>query len=268
VSVAGEIDGNDPADKLPWIELRIPGPWGSPMEIVQALRQADVGYELRWGQGGEAGEAGEKATLLHLESGARFSVGATDPDDEIADIFAETGRLNAAEVKAIQSHRVKVFVSGAGGSLEAARAIMAAGAAMVHAGGVGVMVDNSAAAHSPRDWLALAGDEQLGGLYWAFVVVTGSPREVFSSGMHCLGFRDAELPDPPDLRSGAFVLHNFLGYSYQSGATILDGEAIGGPEGVEFVVRHFPCTRFAAGSPWHNPYGVWRLEQVGDEEGE
>ena len=36
-------------------------------------------------------------------------------------------------------------------------AYIAAGAAVVHAGGHGVFVDNCGAAHSPKDWLALAG---------------------------------------------------------------------------------------------------------------
>jgi hypothetical protein len=134
--VVGEIAGGDAADTLPRIELRIPGPWGSPGEIVDAVRNADVGYEVR------VGEREEDVSLVHLETGARFHIAAAEGDGEIADIFAETGRLSPAEVEAIRAHRVKVFLSGAGGSLEAARAIMAAGAALVHAGGCGVMVDN------------------------------------------------------------------------------------------------------------------------------
>jgi hypothetical protein len=140
--------------------------------------------------------------------------------------------------------------------------MLAAGVAMIRAGAHGIMVDNSGNTHSPRDWLALAGDERLGGMYWAFVNVAGDEEEIFSAGMHCLGFRDAQLLDPPSREEGGDIMHNFLGYSYQSGATILDGEAIGGPMGAEFRLRHMPCTRFPADSPWHNPYGVWRLERI------
>jgi hypothetical protein len=246
-------------DALPRITLRIPGPWESPVELHEALKNAQTGYELYKRSDDDGG-------LLHIESGMTFELTAIGPDDQIADVFADGGRMSDAEIAAVASHRNKVFVSGPGGSVEAARAIMKAGAALIQAGGHGVMVDNCGATHSPSDWLALASDEQMGGVYWAFVVVTGSPEEVFSTGMHCLGFRDAELPDPPDIKAGAFILHNLLGYSYQSGATIIDGEAIGGPEGAEFRLRHVECTRFAAGSPFHNPYGVWRLETIGDDE--
>jgi hypothetical protein len=62
------------------------------------------------------------------------------------------------------------------------------------------------------------------------------------------------------------MLHEFLGYSYQSGVAIVDGDPIGGPDGPDFIVRHVECTRFPEGSEWHNPYGVWRLEKfAGDE---
>ena len=105
-------------------------------------------------------------------------------------------------------------------------------------------------------------------MYWAFVSVTAAKDEVFSAGMHCLGFRDAELPNPVDPRASGMMLHEFLGYSYQSGANILDGDPIGGPDGPEFILHHKECTRFAKDMPWHNPYGVWRLEKFdGEAEG-
>ena len=103
-------------------------------------------------------------------------------------------------------------------------------------------------------------------MYWAFVSVTASDEAVFSAGMHCLGFRDAELLDPIDAKISGMMLHEFLGYTYQSGAAILDGDPIGGPNGPEFVLRHVKCTRFSKGMPWHNPYGVWRLEKFKDED--
>jgi hypothetical protein len=105
----------------------------------------------------------------------------------------------------------------------------------------------------------------MGGMYWAFVSVAASKQEIFSAGMHCLGFRDAEMFDPTDRREYGMMLHEFLGFSYQSGATILDGDPLGGPDGPEFTLRHVECTRFDKDSPWHNPYGVWRLVKFVDD---
>jgi hypothetical protein len=47
-------------------------------------------------------------------------------------------------------------------------------------------------------------------MYWAFVSVTAAKDAVFSAGMHCLGFRDAELLNPPDLKARGMMLHEFL----------------------------------------------------------
>jgi hypothetical protein len=254
--MADDIRGDDSGgnetehsmDVAPTIALRVTGPWTAPEEFGTALKKAAGGYELR-----------EKG-LLHVASGRKFNCDATVHDDDIAELFADSGRLSDAEIDEIAAHKVKVHLSAPGGSPEAARAIMDAATALLHAGGTGVFIDNSGCAHGKRDWLKLAGDKQPGGLYWAYVAVTGGADEIFSTGMHCLGFRDAEMPDPPDRQFGGFFVHNFLGYMYQSGATILDGEMLGDEGEPMYRVRDTPCTRFPADAPFHNPYGVWRLE--------
>jgi hypothetical protein len=203
--------------------------------------------------------------MIERATGIRFPSGVSPHDDEIHEIFAQDGRLSEAEVRRIASHDVKVHVSGPGGSPEAARAVMRAGTALLRAGGFGVMVDNSGNAHGVEDWLALAGDEKPGGLYWAFVGAAGSSEEVWSCGMHCLGFRDAEVRGGPGKNEMGFLLHNFLGYAYQSGVAINDGDPLGDEEGAMFRARAHPCTRFPPGTPFHNPYGIWRLEAIEDD---
>ena len=247
---------SDPLDTVPEIQLRIPGPWASQQQFVDALARAKTGYEL--------GEEG----LVHPKTGRRFALGISDPDDEIADLFAHTGRLPKQEVKKIARHKVKVHVTGPGGSIEAAKAMMAAAAALVNAGGFGVFVDNSGNAHGRDDWLALAGDKQLGGIYWAYVAATAGADEAWSVGMHCLGYRDAEVLGIRDRQAAGFLLHNFLGYSYQSGNLIADGDPLGSEFGAMFRARARPFTRVPPGSPFYNPYGVWRLEPIEEGTGE
>ena len=55
--------------------------------------------------------------------------------------------------------------------------------------------------------------------------------------------------------------------SVVGGRTKIDGDPIGGPDCPEFTLRHVECTRFPKDMPWHNPYGVWRLGNVEDENG-
>lgn len=258
-------DDNDDDDRatldtVPRIDLRIPGPWDSPGDLADALARAGTGYAPT-----------EDRMLVHAASGARFELSASEPDDQIADVFAGGGRITAEEVRAIRAHRVKVHVSTPGGSVEAARAVMDAAAALLRAGGLGVMVDNSGATHAPQDWFDLARDpDDPGGVYWAYVVATADRKEAYSSGMHCLGLRDAELPlrvAGGDRQAAGFVLHNFLGYTLQSGIAVLDGDRLGDEHAAMLRALAHPCTRFRPGTPFFNPYGVWRLEPEEGEQG-
>ncbi len=239
---------------IPEIQLRIPGPWTTHDAFADALRHKSTGYAM------------DDQGLFHIASGLRIQMSVTEHDDQIAGIFEDTGRLSKREIKAIQQHNVKVHITGPGGSVANARTMMDAASAIAKAGGAGVFVDNSGCAHGVDDWLKLAGDPQPGGLYWAYVAVTAAPDEVWSCGMQCLGFRDASLPDPPPNRELAgFIVHNFLGYVYQSGMEIKDGDTLGGETGAMFRAVHTECTRFEPDSPWFNPFGIWRLEPILDD---
>jgi hypothetical protein len=246
---------NEPLDSLPRVDLRIPGPWQTHEAFLDAMKRKakDFAFEEQW--------------LVHTPTGRRFEWSASPHDDDIAGVFGGGGRISKKDVQRIASHVVKIHVSGPGGSVEATRELMGAGAAIVRAGGYGVMVDNSGAAHNPSDWIKLAeGEDPIGGCYWSCVCVT-APRgggEAFSTGMHCLGLRDVELefPGGVDHRQIGMMLHEFNGYALQSGAVLLDGDPIGDENGPQFRVRAVECTRVAKESPFYNPYGVWRLEPM------
>jgi hypothetical protein len=240
-------------DTLPRIDLRLPTPWSSPSEFVAALYRNASHYELT------------DDALVHVSTGNRFEWSVSDPDNEIAGLFADGGRCTDKEIAAIERHRCKFHISYRGGSVSTARAIFDAATALVHAGALGVMVDNSGNAHASSDWLKLAADTSPGGLYWAYVSTTKMTDVMFTMGMHCLGLRDAELPYAPDTEMSARIIHNFLGYTYQSGETVLDGEELGDEDGPLFSAHHQPCTRFEVGTPFYNPYGVWRIEPIDKE---
>jgi len=253
------IRGGGDEESVPEINLRVPGPWRSPGELAERLATEGGGFRV------------DGEFIVNDTAGSRFDWGVSPHDDELHELFAGNGRSTEEEVDRVAAHAVKVHVSGPGGSPDAARAIMAAATALLKAGGYGVMVDNSGNTHGVDDWLALAGDAQPGGLYWAYVSMAGGSEEVFSAGMHCLGFRDAEarvpnIPDGPGREEIGFLLHNFLGYCYQSGIPVNDGDPLGDEESALFRARHRPCTRFPAGTPYHNPYGVWFLEPIGEED--
>jgi hypothetical protein len=240
-------------DTLPRVDFRIPGPWRSPEELREAVARKAPEYNF------------DGESFLHVPTGRRFTWGVTPHDDQIAGVFAGGGRISRRDVERIAAHAVKIHLSGPGGSVDAVHALMKAAAVIIRAGGLGVMVDNSGATHNTTDWLALTnGDDHVGGCYWACVAMTAGGGEAFSSGMHCLGLRDAEMDVPRgmDREAAGFMLHNFLGYALQSGNVILDGDPLGDEQSALFRARARPCTRYAQESPFFNPYGVWRLEPI------
>ena len=86
---------------------------------------------------------------LVLPDGTAVGFGAAPADDQFARIFRSSCRQPPTddELATVDRYRVNVFLTGPGGSLDAARTMMQAAAAIVRAGGAGVFIDNSALAH-------------------------------------------------------------------------------------------------------------------------
>jgi hypothetical protein len=128
----------------PRIVLRIPGDWNHPGELLERL---PTGFRLT-------------PEALWLPDGTEIDFTPMAPDAEFARVFQEACRRPPKddERAALCRYRVNVVLSGAGGSLESARTMMQAGAAVVRAGAAGVFIDNSALAHGGADWIAMADD--------------------------------------------------------------------------------------------------------------
>src|SRR5258706_10292105 len=131
---------NEPAAPIT-IALRIPGTWSHPRELIQRL---PAGCRL-------TGEA------LILPDATQVEFGAAAADDQFAQIFRSSCRQPATEdeLRAVDSYAVNVFLSGPGGSMQAARRMMQAGAVLVRAGGAGGFIDNCGLAHGGGRWLLI-----------------------------------------------------------------------------------------------------------------
>src|SRR5438034_9961519 len=107
---------NEPAVRVT-IALRIPGTWSHPRELVQRM---PAGHRL-------TGEA------LILPDGTEVGFGAMPADEQFAGIFRSSCRQPPTddELTAVDGYRVNVLLSGSGGSMQAARTMMQAGAAVV-----------------------------------------------------------------------------------------------------------------------------------------
>jgi hypothetical protein len=239
---------NEPAAPVT-IVLRIPGTWSHPRELLQRLPE---GCRL-------TGDA------LILPDATQFEFGAMAPDDRFAEIFRSSCRQPPAsdELVAVNSYRVNIFLSGPGGSMQAARGMMQAGAAMVRAGGAGVFIDNSGLAHGGRHWLAMTEDGSSDALSFAFVAIVRGKAEVWTMGMHVLGLRDIVMKRA-DVEEGGFDIVEVIRYLSRDEKPMGDGHVLADLGGPRFQAFAQDGPEDLAGSPMHNPFGRLKLVSIRD----
>jgi hypothetical protein len=242
---------NDDELSVPEVTLRVPGTWSRPDEFYERLPR-----------GCRCNETG-----LVLADGTEFELHVLPADEEFPKIFAGScpKTPTESECEQIENFKVNICLTGPGGSIEAAKKIMEAGAALITAGGAGVFVDNSGIAHGGNDWLQLQENADDGGVYWAFVIAARAEEEVYSIGMHILGFRDAIIPATGNHEYDSRTLHSFLGFTAFSGAKLQDGEVVGDMVLPTFRVHEQADDRFPVDAPMFNPRGRWRLERMSSE---
>jgi len=153
--------------------LRIPGNWAHPGELIGQLPP----------------DCRLTPETLHLSDGTEIEFTPMPPDDQFPQIFTSSCRQppTEEELAIVNSYSVNVGLTGPGGSLEAARTMMRAGAAILQAGGAGVFNDNSGLAHGRDFWLQMTDDGSSDALSYAFVSIVSGDPDVWTMGMHVLG---------------------------------------------------------------------------------
>jgi hypothetical protein len=226
--------------------LRIPGDWSHPRELLERL---PAGFKLT-------------AESLVLPDGNAIEFVPISPDQQFAEIFKSSCRRPAMdeELAIVGRYTANIALTGPGGSMDAARTMMQAGASIVRAGGAGVFIDNSALAHGGGAWIEMADDGSSDALSCAFVSIFGGEGELGTMGMHVLGFPDLVMRRADgDAESIVEVIRY-----------VAAGKKPIGDEHVLADVRGLPRFRVAttsgdertAGSPMHNPFGRLRLTSL------
>ncbi|HEX7450054.1 MAG TPA: hypothetical protein VF306_21015 [Pirellulales bacterium] len=230
--------------------LRIPGGWSHPREL---LKRMPDGFRL-------------KPESLLLPDGTEVELAIIPPDDQFADIFNTACRRPATdeEREIVEHYTVNIGLTGPGGSLDAARATMQAGAAIVRAGGAGVFIDNSALAHGGGDWLEMADDGGPDALSFAFVSIIAAQREIETMGMHVLGLPDLVMRYS-DSGSDGDTIVDVIRYLAAGEKPMGDGHLLADDRGaLRFRVTATPSDERAVPSPMHNPFGRLRLTSFKD----
>jgi hypothetical protein len=231
------------------IALRIPGQWANPRELLQRL---PAGCRLT-------------GAALILPDATQVAFGAVKADDQFAQIFRSSCRQPATddELATVDGYTVNVALSGPGGSMEAARTMMQAGAAIVRAGGAGVFIDNCALAHGGRNWLEMTEDGGPDALSFAFVGIVRGRSDVWTMGMHVLGLRDLVMKRE-DAEVDGFDIIDVIRYLCRSEEPVEEGHLLADLDGPRFQAVTEASPENLAGSPMHNPFGQLRLRSMRD----
>jgi hypothetical protein len=229
------------------IALRIPGTWSHPKELVKQLPQ---GFRLT-------------PEALELPGGQSVEFGVLKADNQFAHIFRTSCRRPATEeeLAKVDSYKVNATLSGPGGSLEAARTIMQAASALVRAGGAGVFIDNCALAHGGENWMAMTADGGPDALTFAYVGIISDKTDVWTMGMHALGFREIIMTRAD---ADKFDIIELIRYVAKSDRPIAEGDLIADLSGPRFQAFLKESSDKLEGSPMHNPFGHLRMVSMRD----
>ncbi len=136
--------------------------------------------------------------------------------------------------------------------------MMRAGAAIVHAGGAGVFIDNSALAHGGGDWIEMTEAAVPDALSFAFAAIIRGSQEVWTMGMHVLG-----LPDIVMRRCDADAddekIVEVIRYLAQGEKPMGDGHVLADEKGLQFTIVATKDEKSDVDSPMHNPFGRLKL---------
>ena len=225
------------------ITLRIPGDWAHPREVVERL---PPGFRLT-------------PEGLTFPDGRVVEVAPLPPDKQFAEIFRSSCRQppTAREQAVVGRYTVNMALMGPGGSLDAARTMMQAAAAIIEAGAAGVFIDNSGVAHGGNTWLQLTEDGGPDAMSFAFVSIIRGDHDAWTMGMHALGLPEISMRRA-DIEPGGNTIIEVLCYMCQSEKPVDKGHVLVLEHSTYHVIGKDEG-EFDPGSPMHNPFGILKL---------
>ena len=239
---------NEPTSSIR-ITFRIPGQWRHPKELVEQLPK---GYRLT-------------PEALILPNGTELEYEPRPADDQFAQIFRNACRqpATAEELAVIDNYTVQFLLSGPGGSMDSALAMMRAAAAIVQAGGAGVFIDNSTLAHGGTNWTEMTEDGGPDAISFAYVAIIQGRDEVRTMGMHVLGLREVVMKRA-DADADEFNIVEVIRYLARGDKAVEDGHLLADLDGPRFKCVAQAAKNAGLPAPMQNPFGQFRLVSMRD----
>lgn len=237
---------NEKASSSVFVDLRIPGMWSSPEEVIKRLPN---NYRVT-------------SQELILPDGMRIPIGFFPSDKQFPGIFHSVCRQppTRKERAIVDCYTINVTLSGCGGSMEAAHRIMEAAATIIKAGGAGVFIDNSMLAHGGDLWLEMTEDGGFDALSFAFVGIIRANTDIWTAGMHVLGLRDIVLKRTDIVEDYDVV--ELIRSMVREGKQIESGHSVASVNGTCFRCCAEEGDPRRLSIPMRNPFGRLRLARL------
>ncbi|MBI1383674.1 MAG: hypothetical protein GC150_02005 [Rhizobiales bacterium] len=239
----------------PGVSLSFPGPWPDRTALVTAIAEASGGSVLAAG------------AAIHDTVGdwsALFEV--FDPDPWLAKAMAKGsgGAFDEQEMASLSAHRLVAGITISDFGNDLAGRIRRFSHIIEVAGGLGVMVDKSGAAHPFSRWNSLLEHGGLANLYFALMVHVEDRSLLTSFGMKQFGLADAAIGDPQEVDGDlADLIFRFNAYRIAETPTLSDGQTFSVEEGApRYRLRLQEDGRYPQDHFYYNPHGVWRLDPL------
>jgi len=224
--------------------LRIPGAWAGFDEIVSRIPK---GFSIC--------DDG-----MVMPDGQVIEIFPMKPDKDFPGVFESACRkpATAEELSTLKRYTVNLGLIGPGGSLEAAKTMLQAGAAIIQTGGAGVFIDNSMVAHGASLWNEMAAMNDIEAISFAFVGIIRRKTDLHTMGMNVLGKPDIVM-SRSDFDENNDSMIEMIRYVCSSKKVIGDGHIIANEFGPQFQTKLIETDDAPVGSYLHNPSGRIQL---------
>ena len=231
------------------ITLRIPGQWRHPTEMLDRLPD---GFQF----------TDDRLILPDL---SEIEIYPIPPDGQFPSIFRSMLRrpASAQELQIVDRYTANVVLTGPGGSLESARKMMQAGAAIMQAGGAGVFIDNSGLSHGAESWMYMTEEGSSDAVSFAFVGIVRGKSEVWTTGMHVPGFPEI-IMKRADADADDRAIIEMIRYVCADDREVGDGHTIADEHGPRFQIQYEFPEALNAPDAMHNPWGRMRMISIKD----
>lgn len=231
------------------VMLRIPGCWRNPREIKERLPNS---FHIKEDQ-------------LYLPDQTKLDIFPIPADKQFPSVFRSSLRSMASveEMEIVDRYTFNIGLVGPGGSLESALRMMHAGAAIIHAGGAGVFIDNCCLSHGAEDWLSMTDEGSSDSISFGFVGIVRGKSDVWTTGMHVPGFPEIVMTRA-DADADDRTIIEMIRYLCASERPVGDGHIIADENGPRFQIQHEFPDQSNSPEPMRNPFGRLRMVSFKD----